>query len=316
MAALVELSDVHAAKARISDYVRRTPLVPAQPVKQPASASKNIVLKLECMQITGSFKPRGAVNKLLSLPPEQIQRGVITASGGNHGLGVAYAGWLAKSPATVYLANNVGKVKADKLRSWDANVVYHGSVWDEANHEAMCVAERDGLAYFHPFADAVVIAGQGTVALEILEDAPDVDVILVAIGGGGLISGISLVAKALKPSVKVIGIEPVGAASLYESLKVGKLVELSEVTTTVGTLAPKVSAQINLDIIQKNVDDIILVTDEEMRQAAQWLWFEMGIAAELSGAAAMAGLLTGKVQVEPSQKVCVLVCGAGNDGIA
>ena len=144
---------------------------------------------------------------------------------------------------------------------------------------------------------------------------PDIDVLLVAIGGGGLISGVSIAAKAIRPDIKIIGIEPVGAPTLYESLQAGQVVELPEIRTAANTLAPRMSAALNLDIIQRNVDEIVLVTDEEMQEAAQWLWFEMGVAAELSGAAAVAALLTGKVRFQPSQKVCALICGAGTDGI-
>jgi len=289
--------------------------VEAKPVKQPITGAA-LYLKLELMQITGSFKARGAVNKLRSLPPEQVARGVITASGGNHGLGVAYAGWLAKAPATIYLSSNVPPIKAERLKSWGAKVVYEGHVWDEANAMAMAVAERDGLAYFHPFADAAVIAGQGTITLEVLDAVPDIDVLLVAIGGGGLISGVSLAAKAINPNLRVIGIEPVGAPTLHDSLRAGHLVELAEIRTAANTLAPRASAQINYDIIRQNVDEIVLLTDEEMHAGAVWLWQEMGIAAELSGAAALAALHSGKVRLAASQKACVLVCGVGSEGIS
>lgn len=265
--------------------------------------------------MTGSFKARGAVNKLLSLKPEQIERGIVTASGGNHGLGVAYAGWLAKRPATIYLPNNTPPIKAQKLAKWGAKVIYAGQVWDDANREALAEAERTGAAYFHPFADPAVIAGQGTISLELLKDQPELDVLLVAIGGGGLISGVSLTAKALKPGIRVIGVEPVGAPTLYESLKAGHLVELDAIHTSANTLAPRLSAAINLEIIQHNVESIVLVSDDEMRDAAKWLWQEMGIAAELSGSAALAALLSGKVKVNPSDRVGVLVCGAGGDGM-
>jgi len=174
---------------------------------------------------------------------------------------------------------------------------------------------QEGLNYIHPFADPLVIAGQGTIGLEILADAPDIDMLLVAIGGGGLISGVSSAARSVKPGMKVIGVEPIGAPTLYESVRAGKVVELSQIATAAGTLAPRRSAAINLEIIQQNADEIVLVTDEEMRDAARWLWFEMGVAAELSGAAAVAALVSGKVSPAPSEKVCALVCGAGSDGM-
>ena len=312
---MVNLQDIQAAQARIHNYVRHTPLVEARPVKQRVSRAETLYLKLECLQICGSFKARGAVNKLLSIPPEQLQYGLVTASGGNHGLGVAYAGWIAKVPVTIYLPKSTPIVKAHMLEHWGAKVIFAGAVWDEANRAALQASEQEGLNYIHPFADPSVIAGQGTLGLEILADAPDIDTLLVAIGGGGLIAGVSSAVRSLKPGIKVIGIEPVGAPTLYESVRAGKVVELSQITTAAGTLAPRSSAAINLEIIQQHVDDIVLVTDAEMREAARWLWLEMGIAAELSGAAAVAALLSGKISPTPSDKVCALVCGAGTDGM-
>jgi threonine dehydratase len=312
---VIELQDIQAAQARINNYIRHTPLVEAKPVKQQVSQAQTLYLKLECLQICGSFKARGAVNKLLSIPQEQLQHGLVTASGGNHGLGVAYAGWLAKVPVTIYLPQSTPLTKAHIQENWGARVIFEGAVWDEANRAALQAAEQQGLNYIHPFADPTVTAGQGTLGLEILQDAPDIDTLLVAIGGGGLISGVSIAAQSIKPGIKIIGVEPVGAPTLYESVRAGKVVELPQIATTAGTLAPRRSVFINLEIIQKNVDDIVLVTDEEMREAARWLWFEMGVAAELSGAAAVAALLSGKVSPAPSEKVCALVCGAGTDGI-
>ena len=312
---MVNLQDIQAAQTRIHNYVRHTPLIEAKPVKRPVSQAETLYLKLECMQICGSFKARGATNKLLSIPTEQLQRGLVTASGGNHGLGVAYAGWLAKVPVTIYLPRSTSLAKARVLESWGAKVIFEGAVWDDANRAALQAAEQEGLNYIHPFADPHVIAGQGTVSLEILADAPDIDTLIVAIGGGGLISGVSIAARGIKPGIKIIGVEPTGAPTLYESLRAGRVVELPRITTAAGTLAPRSSAAINLEIISQNVDEIVLVTDEEMREAARWLWFEFGITPELSGAAAVAALLSGKVSPTPSEKVCALVCGAGTDGI-
>jgi len=310
----VTLTDIEAAAARIAGRVRRTPLIAAAPLAKPPGGL-DLFLKLECLQITGSFKPRGATNCLLQLDPALVARGVITASGGNHGLGVAYAARQAGAPSIIYLPEGTPREKADKLDAWGAEVVIEGKVWNESNNLAMARAEEDGLAYLHAFADPRVIAGQGTVGLEILEDAPDLDHVIVAIGGGGLISGVATALKALKPGIRVSGVEPVGAPALKRSLEAGELVTLPEITTAAGTLAPARSAQINLDIIARNVDEIVLVDDKEMRDAARWLWFELGIAAELSGAAAMSALLQGRVAVEPGARVCVLVCGAGRDGL-
>ncbi|MFQ3536965.1 MAG: threonine/serine dehydratase [Aggregatilineales bacterium] len=311
---MVSLADVHAARQRIAPYVRRTPMQAAEALRRALPSGK-LWLKLEHMQVSGSFKARGAVNKLFSTPNEVLRRGVITASGGNHGLAVAYIGWLAGVPAYVYLPHNTPPSKAAKLRAWGAEVIMHGAVWDDANAAALERAQREGITYVHPFADPAVIAGQGTLALEVLEDLPQVDTILVAIGGGGLISGVALAAKALKPSARVIGVEPIGAPTLKASLAADAVITLPEISTRANTLAPRQSAPINLAIIRQNVDEIVLVSDEAMLEAARWLWFELGIAAELSGAAATAALLSGAFIARPDETVCALVCGAGADGV-
>jgi len=313
---MVTVEDVTRAAERISPYVRRTPLVPARCLRESRWHHGDVLLKLECLQVTGSFKARGAANTLLSLSGEQIRRGIVTASGGNHGLATAYAGWLGKTTAKVFVPENISPEKARKLKAWGAEVVVAGSHWHEANQEALTAAERERLTYMHPFADPAVIAGQGTIALEILEDAPEIDVLVVAIGGGGLISGISLVAKTLRPSIRVIGVEPTGAATLYQSVQAGRVVELPGITTAVPTLAALKTEPINLEIVQQHVDEIVLIEDDDMREAARWLWFELGLAADLSGAAAVAALRSGTVRPERGSKVCALVCGAGSDGIA
>jgi threonine dehydratase len=310
---MVDLADIRAARERLRPHVRRTPLVRAVGLRDTPAG--RLTLKLESLQVTGSFKARGATNKVLSLPPGQVRKGLVTASGGNHGLGVAYAGWLAKVPATIFLPSNVPQAKIARFETWGAEVVREGSVWDEADRAAREVAEREGLTYVHAFADPAVVAGQGTIGLEILEDAPETDVVLVAIGGGGLISGVATAVKALAPGVRVIGIEPVGAPTLYESVRAGAVVELERIATAANTLAPRRSAELNLRIVQKTVEEIVLVTDEEMREAARWLWLELGIAAELSGAASVAAWLSGKVRVGAGESICGLICGAGSEGV-
>lgn len=308
----VGLSDIEQARLRLAGHVRRTPLVRALPLLRPVPAE--LTLKLESLQVTGSFKARGATHKVLGLAPDEIRRGLVTASGGNHGLGVAYAGRHAGAPVTIYLPASVPPAKAEKLERWGARLVWEGEVWDDADAAARAAAERSGQTYVHPFADPAVIAGQGTIGLEILEDEPEPELVLVAIGGGGLISGVATAIKALRPATRVIGVEPVGAPTLLESLRAGRVVELERITTAAGTLAPRSSAALNLEIIRRTVDEIVLVDDEEMREAARWLWFETGVAAELSGAAAVAALLAGRVAAQ-DRRVCALVCGAGTDGL-
>ncbi|MEO1095635.1 MAG: pyridoxal-phosphate dependent enzyme [Cyanobacteria bacterium J06638_28] len=315
MLSSLTLDMVRAARLQIASHVRHTPILQVKNIKQPIPQGKALWLKLDCLQVTGSFKARGAVNKLLSLPPETLQRGIITASGGNHGLAVAYAGWMAQVPVTIYLPHNTPPAKAAKLHQWGAKVVMEGAVWDDANRAALMQAEQAQLAYLHPFADPFVMAGQGTLTLEILEDLSEVDTLLVAIGGGGLISGISLAAKALRPDLKVIGVEATGAPTLHASLKAGQVIELADVNTKANTLAPRKTEAMNFDIIRQCVDEGVLVTDEQMQAAARWLWFEMGVAAELSGAAAVAAPQAGAYEPKSSSVVCALVCGAGTDGM-
>lgn len=307
------LADFRAAQARIKGLVRRTPMMQTA---SPVTSGPELALKLEYLQITGSFKPRGAVNALKSLPEAAIKKGIITASGGNHGKAVAYAGWIAKTRAIVYLPKSAPPEKAATIKAFGAEPISFGEVWDDSNEEAMRHAEREGLTYIHPFKDEPVIQGQGTVGLEILEDLPDVDIVLTAIGGGGFAAGVAAAIKAVKPGVRIIGIEPVGAPTLHDSVKAGKLVTLDKITSKVSTLSAKRSDQVNLDLIGKHVEKIVLVTDEEMREAARWLWKELGIAAELSGAASVAAALLGKVDLPKGARVCAIVCGAGTDGIA
>ena len=308
---MIELTQFQAAQKRIAPHVRRTPMLLAHPLKSDLVHGASLYLKLEQLQISGSFKARGAVNKLLSLGSDV--RGLVTASGGNHGLGVAYAGWLKHLPTTIFLPNGTPAAKAAKIKSWGAEVQIHGNFWDEANAAAIEFAKQNGLAYLHPFADATVIAGQGTIGLEMLEDVPDLDVVVVAIGGGGLISGVSSALKLLKPNIEIIGVEPVGAPTLTNSLQAGEVVSLPSISTKVGTLAPGRTGEINFDIIAQTVSRIELITDEDMEMAQNWLWQELGMVSELSGAAALAAVLTGKVQVTPEQKVAVLICGSNTD---
>ncbi len=311
---MVDLSAVEAAARRLNPHLRHTPLLDACPLPGGEPGSR-LFLKLENLQVTGSFKSRGAANKVLTLPTERVSRGLVTASGGNHGLGVAFAGRLVGAPVTIYLPANVPAAKAAKLERWGARVVWEGELWDDANRAAQEAARREGMTYVHAFADEEVIAGQGTLALEALGDEPGLDLFLVAIGGGGLISGVATAAKGRKPAARVVGIEAAGAPKIYRSLREGKLVELDAVTTVANTLSSRTSHEMNLAIIREQVDEVVLVTDEEMREAARWLWFETGVAAELSGAAALAALLAGKIPLEGVRAACAVVCGAGTDGL-
>ncbi|MBO6900015.1 MAG: threonine/serine dehydratase [Rhizobiaceae bacterium] len=310
---MITLPDIRAAAARIAGQVRRTPVLEITSVSQPVTDAR-LFLKLENMQATGSFKARGATNKLLSLPREAVANGIVTASGGNHGLAVARAARSAGVEATVYVTENSTEEKRAKLRRWGAKVEVLGKVWNEANVAAVAQAEASGAAYFHPFADPLVVAGQGTAALELLEAVPELDVVLIAIGGGGLISGMAVALKSLKPSIRIIGIEPVGSPTLKASLDAGKVVRLDSVTSRVATMSCGETDPDVFELIRDHVDEVVLVSDEEMEAAAGWLWFELGIAADLSGAAAVAALRSGQVKLNDSAIAGALVCGAGVDG--
>lgn len=319
------------ARARIAPHVVRTPMlrlrsgeayagsptIPEAPVLD-ARLRSDLLLKLECLQASGSFKARGAVNKVLSLPADVAKRGIVTASGGNHGLAVAYAGRVVDAPTTVFLPGRATIAKASRIERWGARVVRVGDVWDDAHAAAVDHAEREGLTYVHPFADRDVIAGAGTVALEVLEASPDTDLFIVAIGGGGLASGVASVAKQKEknPRIRVVGVEPTGAPTLYESVRAKRVIELPAITTAATTLAPRRSDALNVDIIAKTVDEIVLLTDDEIRSGARFLLEEIGIGAELSGAAAVAAVLAGKIDVSQAKSPCALVCGAGSDALS
>ncbi|MBL0373307.1 threonine/serine dehydratase [Rhizobium sp. KVB221] len=312
---MITLSDIQDAAERIAPYIRRTPLMEAVATgSKPTEAQ--LFLKLECLQATGSFKARGATNKLLTTSAEALSAGVVTASGGNHGLATARAAQMAGVTATIFVPTNVAPLKVEKLKRLGANVHIVGSIWNETNEHALDFADTTGAAYFHPFADPAVLAGQGTLALELLAENPDLDTVLIAIGGGGLITGMSVALKALKPSIRIIGIEPVGCPTFHASMAAGKVVRLPEVTTRVATMACGETDRGVFELSRHAIDEIVLVEDDEMVEAAQWLWFEFGLAADLSGAAAVAAMRQERITFNADQQVCALVCGAGTEGLA
>lgn len=301
------LADIRAAKARIAPHIRRTPLMRAD--------DPGLWLKLENLQATGSFKARGALHKLATLDEAAKARGLVTASGGNHGAAVAFAGQTAGVPTAIYVPGNAAELKRRKIQRFGAELIVHGAYFEETNAAALARAESDGRAYIHPFNDPAVIAGQGTVALEILEDLPEAATLLIAIGGGGLIAGMALAARAIKPDIRVVGVEPTGSPTLKASLDAGRVVQLERIETTVATMAARQTAELNLAIAKAHVAEIVLVSDEAMLEASRHLWLTYGIAADLSASAGIAALRTGAYAPKPGETVCVLVCGAGDEGI-
>lgn len=298
---------VRAAAARLAGRVRRTPLVSLDDSLLPLP-KQGVYLKLESMQRSGSFKLRGALNALLTLPAPPLA--LVTASGGNHGAALACAGREQGVPVHVYLPETTPPDKRARLAALGAHVVLRGHVWDEANDAALAHAAARGWTYVHPFADPAVIAGNGTVALEVLEELPDLSALVIACGGGGLICGCALALGAPRPGLSVIGVEPRGAPTLHASLAAGALVTLPEVKTRATSLAPRRSAALNLKLAQRCVREVVLVSDEELERAVAWLRQELGLAVELSGAAALAAVLSGRCEL-PEGPTCVVVCGAG-----
>ena len=313
---MIDLAAIEKARERIAPYIRKTPTLPFTQLSTGDQRDFEVTLKLELLQAAGSFKARGAMNRLLTLSTGELARGVVTASGGNHGLAIARSAHVLGAQATVFLPSNVVADKVRKLKQWGASVEIVGDVWDEANAAALAHAERTGANYAHPFSDPLVVAGQGTLGLDILDDMPDVDVILVAIGGGGLISGLSTAVKAKRPATRIIGIEPFGSPTLHACFEAGRLVALDRLETRVATMSCRQTDQAIFEIARANVDEVILVGDDEMERAARSLWFECGVAADLSGAASVALLQSGRASLAPGARVCALVCGAGADGMS
>ena len=223
-----------------------------------------VYLKPENMQFTGAYKVRGAYYKISTLSEEDRQKGLITASAGNHAQGVAYAAKLYGVPATIVMPTTTPLMKVNRTKSYGAKVVLHGDAYDEACAKAYELAEKDGLTFIHPFDDLDVAMGQGTIAMEIFKELPTVDYILVPIGGGGLATGISTLAKLLNPNVKVIGVEPEGASCMKASLKAGRVVTLDSASTIADGTAVKTPGTKIFPYIQKNIDDIISIPDEEL----------------------------------------------------
>jgi threonine dehydratase len=313
---LSEIKPFKEAAQRISGKVHHTPIFNLNSKASEFDFFSNgeIFFKLENLQVTGSFKARGAANKLLTLTDAKKNAGLVTASGGNHGLAVAWAAASIKVPSIIFLPQSTPEDKIIDLKSYGAQVFVEGRSWDDANSLALETAKSKGMTYIHPFADPAVIAGQGTIGLEIIEQVRNVDTIIVAIGGGGLIAGIAGAVKCINPTIRIIGVEPTGAPTLYESLKNRKIVTLQEISTDAGTLAPRRTMPINYEIIASYIDKIILVSDKEMKTAAQVLWQKVGIAVELSAAATLAALMTKRYLPQVNEKVVAVICGKGKAG--
>jgi threonine dehydratase len=307
MNTILALDEIRAARDRIAAYVRRTPLLPAPPLT--AETPPGLALKLENLQVSGSFKARGAFNNMLQIPPAERARGVVCASGGNHGLAVAYAARRLGMPATVYLPQTASADRVARIVAFGATVIQHGTNPNDALDRAREHAEREGVPYVHPFDALGTVHGTGTLGLELLEDVPDMDCVLIAIGGGGLIGGMSAAIKQLRPDVRVIGVEPTGAATMHAALAAGRVVELEHVRTIADTLAPRYVSELTRSLAERYVDEIVLVDDAAMVVGMRWLWRECNQLVEPAGAAVVAAFHAGAVDLRPFRRPVALICG-------
>ena len=262
---MLTLEQFKNARSVLQGVLRPTPLIHSPYLSK--SCGNNVYLKPENMQVTGAYKIRGAYFKISTLTEEEKARGLVTASAGNHAQGVAYAAQAAGVAATIVMPTTTPLVKVNNTKDYGANVVLHGEVFDDAAELAAKMSEEQGLTYVHPFNDLTLATGQGTIAYEIFQDLPDVDIILVPIGGGGLAAGVSTLAKLLNPNVEVIGVEPTGAASMKASLEAGHVVTLPTATTIADGVAVKTPGDKVFPYVQKNVDRILTLEDGELVEA-------------------------------------------------
>ncbi len=296
------------ARAKVAPLVYHTPLLSSRLLSERTGF--DIRLKGEIFQRTGSYKIRGPLNKFAHLSEEQRRRGVICSSAGNHAQGVALAAKLNGMRAVVVMAENATPSKIEATRAYGAEVVLHGTIWDEANEKALQLCEERRLTYIHPFDDPHLIAGQGTLGLEIYEDFPDAEVVVVPIGGGGLISGVSMALKGLNPKIRIIGVESSGAPAMKMSIEKGQVVTLDTVDCDIDGLKVKRVGEHTFDAVRQFVDEIVTLPDSEIFEAVIWIMSHCKLVVEGAAAAPVAALLRGLVKAPRGSKVvCVLSGG-------
>ena len=294
------------AREAMKGVARVTPLNPAK------SLGRNVYIKSENLQLTGAFKLRGAYNKIRSLSPEERERGVIACSAGNHAQGIALSATRLGIKSVICMPAAAPLSKIEATKNYGAEVVLVPGVYDDAAAEAERLVREKGYTFAHPFNDELVMAGQGTIGLEILEQLPEVDQVVVPIGGGGLISGVACAIKSVKPSCRVIGVQASGAASMYASRKEGKPVKLPEVSTIADGIAVKMPGDKTFELCEKYVDEIVTVKDDEIATAILKLMEDQKTVAEGAGATPVAAVMFGKVDVTDKKTVC-LVSGGNVD---
>lgn len=307
----VKLSDIEDARRILRDIITPTPIVPGGRLSREIGA--DTWLKAECLQKGGSFKIRGAYNKISRLTNEEKKRGVIAASAGNHAQGVALAATLHHTKSTIVLplAAPLTKIKATK--DFGGDVVLYGETFDEAVNHSRELQREHGYTYVHAFDDELIIGGQGTIGLEIIEALPEVSTVVVPIGGGGLISGIATVIKSLRPKARVIGVQAAEAAWVNPSLNAGRPMKVDVGQTIADGIAIKTPGEITFPIIRELVDEVVEVTEEEIARAIFFCVQHNRLVVEGAGAAGVAALLAKKIDVKPDEAVCAVLCGGNID---
>ncbi len=301
--------EIQLAKERLNGIINSTPLIKSEYFSN--EVGNQVYIKPENLQLTGAFKIRGAYNKIAKLTDDEKARGLICSSAGNHAQGVAYAAQKLGVKATIVMPNTTPLIKVEATRSYGANVILEGDVYDEAYAEARRLEKEEGYVFVHPFNDYDVMAGQGTIGLEIYEDLKDVDCVLVPIGGGGLISGIAVALKNLNPDIRVIGVEPDGAMAMKLSMDEDRLITLDEVDTIADGVAVKIPGDRTFEIIRDYVDEIVTVSDYEIMEAFLILLERHKLIAENAGILSLAGLK--KLDHIKDKKIACVVSGGNID---
>ncbi len=305
---MLTLDKVYHASFQLKDVIRRTDMIMAPKINPDCE----VHLKTENLQVTGSFKVRGAAYKISQLSEEEKQKGVIACSAGNHAQGVALAATKNGIKSLICLPDGAPISKVEATRKYGADICLVEGVYDDAYNRALQLKDEKGYTFIHPFNDEDVIAGQGTIGLEVLEQLPDVDVVIVPVGGGGLISGVAFAIKSLNPNVKVYGVQASGAPSMLRSVANGKIEKLDEVSTIADGIAVKEPGDVTFQMCQKYVDGIVSVSDDEIAAAILALIEQQKLIAEGAGAVSVAAAMFNKVDVK-GKKVCCLVSGGNID---
>lgn len=302
----LELDDFRQARARIAPHIKHTPLLTSRQLSE--RTGHEVRMKAELFQRVGSYKIRGPLNKFALMPEDQKRRGVVCSSAGNHAQGVALAAKVHGIRAVVCMASNATPAKIAATKGYGAEVVLHGSIWDEADEKAKELVRTEGLTYVHPFNDEQLIAGQGTLGLEIVQDWPEVDVVVVPIGGGGLISGVSMAVKSHNPKARVIGVESSDGPAMKRSIEAGKL-ETIDCRTVIDGLRVRRVGETTFSVVQRFVDDIVTLPDREIFEAVIWIMERCKLVVEGAAAAPVAALLHGLVKVPAGSRVAVVLSG-------